>query len=199
MDLIRNALKNIGLIDALIHSAGGRIATPPTVPQSSAAKSRDSFTLLSREQLKNIDPKGILSSGRIHPELKERTERFLSAAEAQGLRVQLFEGFRSTERQKQLYESGTGVTNAKPGNSFHNYGLAVDVVFRDAKNRPSWDESHDWTKLGRLGKAAGLSWGGDWKKQVDRPHFQLLPADQLSKVKQLTAKSGIEGMWKEIL
>ncbi len=194
MELVRTVLKNIGLLDAIIHHAEGRFATPPTVPGGS----QDSFELFSAQHLKELDPKGVLSSGKIHPELKKRTERLLFEAECQGLRPQIFEGFRSLERQKKLYEGDQKVTGAKPGNSFHNYGLAVDVVFRNDKNQPSWDEKHDWEKLGKIGKSVGLQWGGDWKKR-DRPHFQLLHQNQLSRVKSLTRSLGLEKMWKDIL
>lgn len=150
------------------------------------------------EAVRKADPKNILSSGRIHSELARRVERLIESASQNGLGLYVFEGYRSLDRQKALHDSGRGVTNAKPGNSFHNYGLAVDVVFRNADGAPSWAESHEWEKLGRLGKAEGLVWGGDWKKPVDRAHFQLLPNDQISPVRKLTGDLGIERMWERI-
>jgi hypothetical protein len=200
MNLLRNVLKNIGLLDTIIHHAEGRIAMPLTVPTSRAnsTKGLDSFELFSPEKLKALDPGDVLKSGKIHPELKKRTEQLLFEAERQGLRPQIVAGFRSLESQKKLYESGRKVTNAKAGDSFHNYGLAVDIAFRDDKNKPSWDEKHDWEKLGKIGKSVGLQWGGDWKKR-DRPHFQLLPQNQLSRVKSLNRSLGIEKMWKDAL
>ena len=70
--------------------------------------------------------------------------------------------------------SGGKVTNAKAGQSYHNYGLAIDVVevspmYGYKKGYPS----SRWDKIARIGKSLGLEWGGDWKSFVDKPHFQL--------------------------
>lgn len=51
----------------------------------------------------------------------------------EGLLPYVYEGFRTNERQQELYEQGRTkpgkiVTWARPGQSFHNYGLAVDWV-----------------------------------------------------------------------
>ncbi len=144
------------------------------------------------------DPQGILRSGKLHPELSRRVESLIETADAKGMKLYLFEGYRSMKRQADLLASGRNVTSAKPGKSFHNYGLAVDIVFQDAKGRPSWAEANDWPALGQIGKDAGLYWGGDWKKQLDRPHFQLIPNEQISKVRQLTNSVGLEKMWETV-
>lgn len=146
--------------------------------------------------LQKADPKNILGSGRLHPALTQKVERFIEKAEAQGLNLRVVEGFRNSAKQAEAYANG--ISKAKPGFSFHNYGLAVDVVFRDEKGNPSWNEGHDWKRLGEIGKETGLYWGGDWKTFNDRPHFQLLPNDQLGSVRQLTQEVGMEKMWEKI-
>ena len=119
----------------------------------------------------------------LHPETAYRLGQLLDRAAAVGLRVQLFEGYRSNARQAELYSHGRDVagnianpslvvTRAKPGQSWHNHGLAVDVVFSDAKNQPIW--KGDWSALGLLGEAVGFSWGGRWKSP-DSPHFEFHP------------------------
>ena len=50
-----------------------------------------------------------------------------------GYIVAVFEGYRSPERQQWLYDQGRTrdgkiITYAKPWESFHQYGLAVDIV-----------------------------------------------------------------------
>ncbi len=142
------------------------------------------------------DPKGILRSGKIHPELVRRIEALIEEAHRHGLNLYVQEGFRSMEEQRRLFHSGRGVTNARPGYSFHNYGLAVDVVFRDDHNRPSWSEHNNWELLGSLGKKLGLEWGGDWKHLKDRAHFQLVPNRELPLVRELYQKGGIENVWR---
>ncbi len=92
-----------------------------------------------------------------------------------GHEVRIVQGFRSIEEQNRLYAQGRTtpgaiVTRARGGQSFHNYGVAVDFVFR--KEGYNATEAL-WQLLGKVGKAQGFEWGGDWKGFVDRPHFEL--------------------------
>ncbi len=76
------------------------------------------------------------------------------------------------------------VTNARPGDSWHNWGRAFDLVpmQRHQNLLPHW-ASPWWKKLGELGKAVGLEWGGEWRKP-DRPHFQDTGIKSLAMLKQ---------------
>lgn len=73
---------------------------------------------------------------------------------------------------------GTIVTRAKGGQSWHNYGMAVDIVLL-VDGKASWDIKTDFDKDGRsdwmevvdIFKRYGWEWGGDWKF-FDPPHFQ---------------------------
>lgn len=99
----------------------------------------------------------------------------IAEMERLGHAVRIVEGFRTLEKQTQLYNQGRTtpgsiVTNAKAGESFHNYGVAVDFVFRKEGYNATQKQ---WEMLGRVGKAQGFEWGGDWKQFVDRPHFEL--------------------------
>ena len=116
----------------------------------------------------------------IHPDIRNQVHGFLSAATNElrlVLRIPFDGGFRSFNLQNQLYSQGRSgdgrqiVTNARAGQSYHNYGLAIDVVPLNSKGVPMWS-GVDWTKIGELGKAYGFEWGGDWKNP-DRPHFQM--------------------------
>ena len=91
------------------------------------------------------------------------------------LSIRITEGHRTNKRQQELYEQGRTtpgsiVTNAKAGQSIHNYRCAFDVVFINGGYNRS---DKDWQSIGKLGKSVGLSWGGDWKEFKDRPHFDL--------------------------
>ena len=67
-------------------------------------------------------------------------------------------------------------TNAAPGQSVHQYGMAIDcVVLVDGK--PVWGDkkSHDlaiWREYGARAKSCGLEWSGDWKRFKEKPHVQ---------------------------
>lgn len=98
------------------------------------------------------------------------------------------QGTRTHAEQQVTYDQGRTlpgkiVTNAEPGDSYHQYGLAIDVVPRAYKAMPDWNPSGPlWIKIGQLAEAAGLEWGGRWSKP-DRPHVQIpeaaAPLDEL--------------------
>lgn len=109
------------------------------------------------------------------PTLLQKSTNLVDRMAELGKPIRVTEGYRSVERQNALYAQGRTtpgqvVTNAKGGQSLHNYGVAFDVVFLAGYNVPeSW-----WQELGAEGEKLGLEWGGRWVKFVDRPHFQLL-------------------------
>jgi peptidoglycan L-alanyl-D-glutamate endopeptidase CwlK len=111
------------------------------------------------------------------PAAKERVEKFLNSAKAAGIDLLITSTYRDNESQNALYAQGRTtpgkkVTNAKAGQSWHNYRCAVDVVPVVA-GKPRWDVKDEvWQQVGALGKAAGLEWAGDWKKFKEYPHFQ---------------------------
>lgn len=56
--------------------------------------------------------------------------------------------------------------------SFHaeHAGLAFDVCKNEAGH--AYDDPAFFARVGEIGKMIGFSWGGDWGKFPDRPHFQ---------------------------
>jgi len=114
----------------------------------------------------------------LDPRLEPLARQFLANARAAGHRIFLTQGRRTIAEQNALFAKGrttdgAKVTNAKGGDSPHNYGLAIDFAFLDAKGGASWADSNPWAAVAAFGKALGLTWGGDWKKFVDRPHLEL--------------------------
>lgn len=114
----------------------------------------------------------------LHPRVRSMAQQLLSAAAKAGIAVQIVQTGRTLGEQAELYaqgrtEPGEIVTNAKPGSSFHNFGLAIDVVPVVLIHKPNWDPTSPlWAKLGAIGKAIGFRWGGDFHSIVDRPHFE---------------------------
>jgi peptidoglycan L-alanyl-D-glutamate endopeptidase CwlK len=123
------------------------------------------------------------------PPVKERVEKFLNAAKAAGIDLLITSTYRDNASQNALYAQGRTkpgkiVTNAKAGQSFHNYRCAVDVVPIVA-GKPRWDVKDEvWQTIGRLGKEAGLEWAGDWVKFKEYPHFQYTSGFTLAELKQ---------------
>ncbi|MBN2664518.1 MAG: M15 family metallopeptidase, partial [Bacteroidales bacterium] len=120
----------------------------------------------------------------LHPKLRFKARKFISNAKRKGYDLRITESLRTFDRQNNLYAqgrttSGQIVTNAKAGSSFHNYGLAIDVV--DRKN----GYNTNWAEIGKIGKKAGFTWGGDWQGFTDRPHFQIDLGYKISELLQL--------------
>lgn len=73
-------------------------------------------------------------------------------------------------------KSGPKVTNAGPGESFHQYNRAYDCV-PVLQGKPIWGTAGEgaaiWDKVGKLGKKCGLEWAGDWTSFREFPHFQF--------------------------
>lgn len=106
---------------------------------------------------------------------------FLEKCHSENIDVIITCTYRDAECQDNLYQQGRTkqgpiVTNARAGESWHNYRAAFDVVpIREGK--PVWGTSGKdlelWQKIGAIGKSCGLEWAGDWSiKFREFPHFQ---------------------------
>jgi peptidoglycan L-alanyl-D-glutamate endopeptidase CwlK len=95
-----------------------------------------------------------------------------------GVEVKLSCTYRSNAEQNALYAlgrtiKGAKVTNAKAGQSPHNYqpSFAIDVFFT-VNGVVDW--SPKWfTAFSKFMKTTGISWGGDFKSIPDSPHYEL--------------------------
>lgn len=92
-------------------------------------------------------------------------------------KAKIVSAFRSFETQNYLYSFGRTlknksiVTYAKGGESPHNFGLAIDI-----ENRPSEPEIRELLK-----KYNNITWGKDFKRFDDSPHFELTNWKESSK------------------
>lgn len=111
----------------------------------------------------------------LHPRIRKNAEEFITESEDQlGVTLRIVQGLRTIEEQDALYAKGRSkpgnkVTNAKGGQSYHNYGLAIDLVeIKDGKAK--WD--FDYELLLPFANKYGFKWGGLFKTIVDKPHFE---------------------------
>jgi len=124
--------------------------------------------------------------------LQATVNELLARAYLAGIPVIVASGARTYEEQEAIYAQGRTapgaiVTHARPGESWHNFGLAVDFAFIDPSvaggmGKVIWPWPSDpamWERLGVIGEALGLVWGGRFA-QVDRPHFEYHPGMRLS-------------------
>lgn len=112
---------------------------------------------------------------KLTPLVERKANEIVALMEQKGMPVRVVEGFRSIQKQDELYAQGRTkpgaiVTNARGGESFHNHGVAVDFVFRKEGYNATQKQ---WETLGKVGESVGFEWGGRWTKFVDRPHFEM--------------------------
>ncbi len=74
--------------------------------------------------------------------------------------------------------NGPHVTNAGPGESWHNYAEAFDAVPL-VGGKPAWEYTGEtmrlWDAYGAAVRKCGLYWAGDWKSFKEFPHAQSSP------------------------
>ena len=124
----------------------------------------------------------------LHPKIREKADAHIAACKAEGIDLLVTCTYRDGEAQDALYaqgrtKPGAKVTNAKAGQSMHNYHLAYDIVpMRNGK--PVWTTSGDdwklWSRVGELGEQQGLEWAGNWVSFKEYPHFQYTGGMPLS-------------------
>lgn len=140
----------------------------------------------------------------LHPLIRSKAKEFIIRAEKElGIKLRVTSALRTWKKQTALFnqpfdgkdndkdgkidEPNEKVTNAKAGQSLHNYGLALDVV--EIKNGKALWKNPNWNKIGALGKDVGFAWGGDWKSFNDKPHFEMRFGKSLAQLQALY-KSG---------
>lgn len=139
---------------------------------------------------------------KVHPELAKRMYRIIQSLSTQGITLVVVQGLRTYAEQDAMYaqgrtKPGKRVTNAKGGQSNHNFGLAVDVAPMKA-GKIDWNAPLNvWQAIGKAGELEGLEWGGRWKSFVDMPHLQL-PGPSVAECHILYTNGGLEAVWKEI-
>lgn len=96
----------------------------------------------------------------------------------------VIEGHRSLERQMELYKKGASQIDGVTKKGKHNYlpSLAIDIIPYKKGHNPfdgSKESDKMFKELAKEFKAVAkeldikVTWGGDWKSLVDKPHFQL--------------------------
>lgn len=121
----------------------------------------------------------------LHPKLRSEAGDILVECEKVGVGIRITSAFRTPEEQDALYAQGRTkpgaiVTNAKAWQSYHQYGLAVDICLLHKDGSISYsatedidnDKIADWNEVTKIFKAKGWEWAGDWKTFKERPHYQ---------------------------
>jgi peptidoglycan L-alanyl-D-glutamate endopeptidase CwlK len=125
-----------------------------------------------------------------HPKIRQQLLSDYTNANnllGKGSRLRFSHVYRTNAEQDILFNKRPKVTNAKGGQSIHNYGLAFDIVLlydndcNGTFEEASWsqikdydkDGIADWKEVTNYFKSKGWEWGGDWTSFKDAPHFQM--------------------------
>lgn len=112
----------------------------------------------------------------LHPHVAKLAKQFVAKAKKEGIDVLITSTYRDNESQNALYAQGRTkpgkiVTNAKAGQSWHNYRLAFDFV-PIVNGKAMWGDTRTFKHLGELGESVGLEWAGRWKTFKEMAHLQ---------------------------
>lgn len=129
----------------------------------------------------------------LHPVMQSTARAIFKAANkwaTGGLTVSVLSGTRTYAEQDALFKQRPKVTNARGGQSNHNFGVAIDIgLFKGGKYLTG--NSNAETKLYIQCAAAvklavsHVTWGGDWRSFKDYPHYEYDHGMPLSKVRAL--------------
>lgn len=114
----------------------------------------------------------------LNPKVKTLCEQFISSCHLIDIDVLITSTYRDLESQGALYAQGRTikgniVTNAKAGQSFHNYRVAFDFV-PIVGGKCIWNDAGLFTKCGRIAESIGLEWAGSWSgKFKETAHCQF--------------------------
>lgn len=143
----------------------------------------------------------------MHPSVRVQLERDyleINKRLPKGVRLRFSQTLRTVAEQDALYaqgrtKAGKKVTNAKGGQSIHNYGLAFDIVILLDKDNngtfetASFSVDKYWMIVVDFFKAKGWTWGGDFKSLYDAPHFEYTKGKSWQYYSKLTTKRDTNG------
>ena len=113
----------------------------------------------------------------LKPKVAALCSEFINRCKEQGIDVIITSTYRDAEAQKALYAQGRTtegkiVTNAKAGESFHNWHVAFDFC-PIVNGKADWNNTATFTKCGEIGEGLGLEWAGRWTgKMKELAHLQ---------------------------
>ena len=112
----------------------------------------------------------------LHPKVADLCNQFITKCKDVGIDVLITSTYRDNESQNALYNqgrttAGNKVTNAKGGQSFHNYKIAFDFC-PIVNGKAQWNDTTAFNKCGEIAESLGLEWAGRWKTFKELAHCQ---------------------------
>ena len=112
----------------------------------------------------------------LKPKVAAMCSEFINRCKDAGIDVIITSTYRDAESQNALYAQGRTapgkkVTNAKAGQSFHNWRVAFDFC-PIVNGKCQWNDDALWTQCGEIAEGIGLEWAGRWVKFKETAHCQ---------------------------
>lgn len=164
-----------------------------------------------------------LSRERIHvlyPGLRSLAFRVLQDCyDSLGRPMNVTDSYRSMDEQLSIYKLGrelTGgtwriidpkkiVTNARPGLSYHNFGLAMDCAFQGSDpyltTCSPQDHAQKWGIYGKIVTEYGFKWGGNFRLRNgshDLPHAEMSFGLRIEECLELYSSGGLRAVWAQL-
>lgn len=113
----------------------------------------------------------------LHPTVASLCRKFVAACQAEGIDVLITSTYRDNESQNDLYAQGRTkpgkvVTNARAGQSWHNWRCAFDFV-PIVGGKARWEDAKTFRRCGEIAEGLGLEWAGRWKSFPEMAHCQF--------------------------
>lgn len=125
------------------------------------------------------------------PNAQIQARKFMQLASHASFTVKLLSGTRTYAEQNILYAKRPKVTNAKGGQSNHNFGIAWDAgifvngAYYEGKNKKEDSAYVELSKIILPTMGNILTWGGNWKSIVDKPHYEITTNKPIAQVRAL--------------
>lgn len=112
----------------------------------------------------------------LNPKVRVLCEKFIEKCKSQNIDILITSTYRDGASQDALYAQGRTtagkiVTNARAGQSYHNWRVAFDFVPL-VHGKAQWSDVATFTKCGEIAESVGLEWAGRWKKFKELAHCQ---------------------------
>jgi peptidoglycan L-alanyl-D-glutamate endopeptidase CwlK len=145
----------------------------------------------------------------IHPYVAQKVRELAERLSLEGIEIEVVQGLRTYAYQAKLFAQGRTtpgniVTKCRPGWSYHNFGLAVDVAPDDPSKpgyQPDWNDTHPtWKRIAEVAVSMGFVAGADFRTFTDKPHLQMTgayPVNPNDAVRNLFDQPGLEEVWKQ--
>jgi peptidoglycan L-alanyl-D-glutamate endopeptidase CwlK len=125
-----------------------------------------------------LDPRSESNLKGLHPDAEAAAGRYINQLKAQGIDARVIEGNRTRAEQSALYQIGRRgipgeptVTDARGGQSYHNFGVACDVaIFHSSGSYITSGAHPSYATAATVGRSVGLSPGISFG---DASHFAL--------------------------